>query len=157
MRSRSAWGRVTSPTTASTAQPPSSHATMPAASSRSRMKTTSSAVIIGSGESGTSRRVAGQPGRHESMGEWSGRVAFITGGSQGIGRAAAELLAAEGASVAVCGLEADVVVATVRDRKSTRLNSSHVEISYAVFCLKKKKKKKEKNKKKQENKNKNKK
>src|SRR5690349_23326616 len=25
------------------------------------------------------------------------------------------------------------------DRKSTRLNSSHVEISYAVFCLKKKK------------------
>src|SRR5690349_22896615 len=29
----------------------------------------------------------------------------------------------------------------VEDRKSTRLNSSHVEISYAVFCLKKKKKK----------------
>src|SRR5690554_7531517 len=29
------------------------------------------------------------------------------------------------------------------DRKSTRLNSSHVRISYAVFCLKKKKKKKE--------------
>src|SRR6266702_8988917 len=27
-----------------------------------------------------------------------------------------------------------------RDRKSTRLNSSHVAISYAVFCLKKKKK-----------------
>src|SRR5438874_5170288 len=27
---------------------------------------------------------------------------------------------------------------TRRDRKSTRLNSSHVEISYAVFCLKKK-------------------
>src|SRR5690349_23724138 len=32
-------------------------------------------------------------------------------------------------------------VARLRDRKSTRLNSSHVEISYAVFCLKKKKKK----------------
>src|SRR5437868_10158911 len=30
------------------------------------------------------------------------------------------------------------------DRKSTRLNSSHVSISYAVFCLKKKKKKKTK-------------
>src|SRR2546429_4552451 len=29
--------------------------------------------------------------------------------------------------------------ATVRDRKSTRLNSSHGYISYAVFCLKKKK------------------
>src|SRR5438876_6737983 len=32
-----------------------------------------------------------------------------------------------------------------QDRKSTRLNSSHPSISYAVFCLKKKKKKKEKN------------
>src|SRR6266540_5552444 len=31
-----------------------------------------------------------------------------------------------------------------RDRKSTRLNSSHITISYAVFCLKKKKKKPEK-------------
>src|SRR5438034_2241695 len=30
-----------------------------------------------------------------------------------------------------------------RDRKSTRLNSSHTVISYAVFCLKKKKKKKQ--------------
>src|SRR5690606_40024938 len=29
---------------------------------------------------------------------------------------------------------------TATDRKSTRLNSSHVKISYAVFCLKKKKK-----------------
>src|SRR5690606_41867831 len=31
-------------------------------------------------------------------------------------------------------------VGKTRDRKSTRLNSSHVKISYAVFCLKKKKK-----------------
>src|SRR5438034_3086053 len=39
------------------------------------------------------------------------------------------------------------------DRKSTRLNSSHTVISYAVFCLKKKKKiTKEKNKKKDNNK-----
>src|SRR5690349_22192429 len=30
------------------------------------------------------------------------------------------------------------LVDLLRDRKSTRLNSSHVEISYAVFCLKKK-------------------
>src|SRR5690606_41575720 len=30
------------------------------------------------------------------------------------------------------------VIALARDRKSTRLNSSHVKISYAVFCLKKK-------------------
>src|SRR5690606_40954737 len=31
------------------------------------------------------------------------------------------------------------VVGLAEDRKSTRLNSSHVKISYAVFCLKKKK------------------
>src|SRR3712207_8612495 len=31
-----------------------------------------------------------------------------------------------------------VVLAARRDRKSTRLNSSHANISYAVFCLKKK-------------------
>src|SRR5690349_22660943 len=31
-----------------------------------------------------------------------------------------------------------LVLVELRDRKSTRLNSSHVEISYAVFCLKKK-------------------
>src|SRR2546430_7470211 len=31
--------------------------------------------------------------------------------------------------------------AIARDRKSTRLNSSHSQISYAVFCLKKKKRK----------------
>src|SRR5207248_6050271 len=35
----------------------------------------------------------------------------------------------------------------LKDRKSTRLNSSHRTISYAVFCLKKKKKKNNKNKK----------
>src|SRR3712207_9541703 len=33
----------------------------------------------------------------------------------------------------------DGVARVVRDRKSTRLNSSHANISYAVFCLKKKK------------------
>src|SRR5438270_10111408 len=38
------------------------------------------------------------------------------------------------------------------DRKSTRLNSSHSQISYAVFCLKKKKKKNKKKKKKKKNK-----
>src|SRR2546426_7749662 len=34
----------------------------------------------------------------------------------------------------------DLLEAVERDRKSTRLNSSHLVISYAVFCLKKKKK-----------------
>src|SRR5690554_7098300 len=52
----------------------------------------------------------------------------------------------------ICGrshynMQAKVIVETPEefnswlDRKSTRLNSSHVRISYAVFCLKKKKKK----------------
>src|SRR5690606_41477334 len=42
----------------------------------------------------------------------------------------------------VLGLAAQIVgdrVGVGEDRKSTRLNSSHVKISYAVFCLKKKK------------------
>src|SRR2546430_10513314 len=40
----------------------------------------------------------------------------------------------------VClGAAPRLVVAPERDRKSTRLNSSHSQISYAVFCLQKKK------------------
>src|SRR3989442_10790088 len=44
----------------------------------------------------------------------------------------------EGEGIAVGHLPAAHVA--LGDRKSTRLNSSHVRISYAVFCLKKKKK-----------------
>src|SRR2546430_6657135 len=40
------------------------------------------------------------------------------------------------------GFDAAPRAEVARDRKSTRLNSSHSQISYAVFCLKKKKKKK---------------
>src|SRR5437773_7478513 len=36
--------------------------------------------------------------------------------------------------------DARAITEAARDRKSTRLNSSHITISYAVFCLKKKKK-----------------
>src|SRR5207245_5057030 len=39
------------------------------------------------------------------------------------------------------GLSAAELFSSAEDRKSTRLNSSHGSISYAVFCLKKKKKK----------------
>src|SRR5438067_13855668 len=48
------------------------------------------------------------------------------------------------ATFPLCERRADLVIASSSgktDRKSTRLNSSHVSISYAVFCLKKKKKK----------------
>src|SRR3712207_7203129 len=37
-------------------------------------------------------------------------------------------------------VEASPLISNAIDRKSTRLNSSHANISYAVFCLKKKKK-----------------
>src|SRR5689334_24651087 len=47
----------------------------------------------------------------------------------------------EGLFPVIFGHEGAGVVLEV-DRKSTRLNSSHSSISYAVFCLKKKKKKK---------------
>src|SRR5690606_40399423 len=60
-----------------------------------------------------------------------------------------ELLVGEGHRVGVTLVKAAVAewkrqrreVCVPLDRKSTRLNSSHVKISYAVFCLKKKKKK----------------
>src|SRR5687768_18296448 len=56
-----------------------------------------------------------------------------------------------GSKGAGCAARGDANKATAQqtaraaDRKSTRLNSSHGYISYAVFCLKKKKKKKKKN------------
>src|SRR5437667_2170021 len=43
------------------------------------------------------------------------------------------------APAAAPGAFAAELLARNRDRKSTRLNSSHITISYAVFCLKKKK------------------
>src|SRR5437773_1241654 len=55
------------------------------------------------------------------------------------------LLTARGEDVdRIVGLEigADDYLPKPLDRKSTRLNSSHITISYAVFCLKKKKKQK---------------
>src|SRR5436190_17157529 len=45
-------------------------------------------------------------------------------------------------TAAACRYQRSDVVWDQTDRKSTRLNSSHTVISYAVFCLKKKKKKK---------------
>src|SRR3712207_7231555 len=62
--------------------------------------------------------------------------------SAGRGAAADDVsLAVGGPHVPGPGVEADVAAGLQEgeDRKSTRLNSSHANISYAVFCLKKKK------------------
>src|SRR5438067_2590386 len=58
-------------------------------------------------------------------------VELVEGVLVGVGEVPAQLPA----RLQVCGYLPDS-----KDRKSTRLNSSHVSISYAVFCLKKKKK-----------------
>src|SRR2546430_8713638 len=50
-----------------------------------------------------------------------------------------KLVMANSVSPTVGGISA-TIGGVVADRKSTRLNSSHSQISYAVFCLKKKKK-----------------
>src|SRR5689334_24840229 len=48
-----------------------------------------------------------------------------------------------GCTVSTSGVESNTTSSPSSDRKSTRLNSSHSSISYAVFCLKKKNKEKE--------------
>src|SRR3712207_7385942 len=45
---------------------------------------------------------------------------------------------ATASDLVVLGVEVGAKTSTYADRKSTRLNSSHANISYAVFCLKKK-------------------
>src|SRR2546427_7798752 len=59
------------------------------------------------------------------------------GVGRGVGRGRVLDGAADGGAARVGQRDGDVGIA---DRKSTRLNSSHSQISYAVFCLKKKKK-----------------
>src|SRR5699024_12295408 len=49
-------------------------------------------------------------------------------------------LSSEGLVRKIHAIERGIAVNQPEDRKSTRLNSSHVSISYAVFCLKKKSK-----------------
>src|SRR5690606_41886349 len=84
-------------------------------------------------------RSVGYDGRHV-LGVWVGRP--DNGAVPGLtGYASAAPILFEGfakSGLAVTPLPR-APPGAVRDRKSTRLNSSHVKISYAVFCLKKKK------------------
>src|SRR5690606_41218496 len=72
----------------------------------------------------------------------NGLVFHRTGAQGPVGEAVANLpqLAqmSRAADVEIGGIQV-IEVGVIADRKSTRLNSSHVKISYAVFCLKKKK------------------
>src|SRR5207249_10281739 len=64
------------------------------------------------------------------------------GGSAALARALISAVTESGGEIRLQTTPRRILVKNGRDRKSTRLNSSHVSISYAVFCLKKKKKKK---------------
>src|SRR5690625_6673864 len=89
----------------------------------------------------------------ESFGTSSGRMSALMAGNidiAGTGAVSAIALMARGARQfyiigvpedfgRVEGLFVREDINSLEDRKSTRLNSSHVAISYAVFCLKKKK------------------
>src|SRR3712207_9235137 len=71
--------------------------------------------------------------RHDALPIW--RVHMVARRQGGVGRARRR----DRVEVAVTVPRRVDLDALVADRKSTRLNSSHANISYAVFCLKKKK------------------
>src|SRR5699024_2340688 len=79
---------------------------------------------------------------HDHLGEADGTGNDITVTSDGVYLVSASVLMAAGTAGTVVELAVyvnGVARNSLADRKSTRLNSSHVSISYAVFCLKKKK------------------
>src|SRR5690625_6307064 len=71
----------------------------------------------------------------EPLSGQAGPIALI---APGIGRCLTDQFKDPGSEIRPIYPEAGYLIPV--DRKSTRLNSSHVAISYAVFCLKKKKK-----------------
>src|SRR5437870_9039465 len=73
---------------------------------------------------------------HDALPIWSASLGGLGLRAEGCGQ-----LLAHSMRSGACFTRAFARRPTSSDRKSTRLNSSHVAISYAVFCLKKKKKK----------------
>src|SRR3712207_7800517 len=68
-------------------------------------------------------------------------VVDVSDGADGIGNEPIVVHIEQGARVSGSGCQVAryLMLVEAQDRKSTRLNSSHANISYAVFCLKKKK------------------
>src|SRR3712207_7956517 len=75
-------------------------------------------------------------GYHRDAGVW-----HVTVGSEGVldVTPVKPLVPSRAVMIAWNAAEPAGLIASAQDRKSTRLNSSHANISYAVFCLKKKK------------------
>src|SRR3712207_7754649 len=81
--------------------------------------------------SGVPQRLLAVPPCIDLVGEARAALRHLPGGAGGLARARSQ--------GEIAGTR-DAPDGHVLDRKSTRLNSSHANISYAVFCLKKKKK-----------------
>src|SRR2546427_5902048 len=77
---------------------------------------------------------------HDALPIWPDAARGLHGGGGHLLALEAGELARDAPVLAADDGERRAVVVLVEDRKSTRLNSSHSQISYAVFCLKKKKK-----------------
>src|SRR5438445_7982073 len=77
------------------------------------------------------------PGSSHCGGRQTRYATGCQGKSRGLSRQAQRIVQVRG----LLSLSTSNLNDTLRDRKSTRLNSSHANISYAVFCLKKKNKK----------------
>src|SRR5690606_40412382 len=82
-------------------------------------------------------RISGRPGARLVEPNPAGRVKH-SGRRNTPAKCTARLIFLIGELATQRGLDLDVQLPAGADRKSTRLNSSHVKISYAVFCLKKK-------------------
>src|SRR5690625_6423373 len=88
-------------------------------------------------ELGLSRaRQRSEPDRFE--GETIAFFQRVRGVYQELAASAPERYTLVDAGQPLAAVQEDITQVLVTDRKSTRLNSSHVAISYAVFCLKKK-------------------
>src|SRR5207249_6269377 len=74
---------------------------------------------------------------------WRAEHAVLAAGLQMVARKRVQDAGISKVGAEAVEVEAGLLRDLLQDRKSTRLNSSHVSISYAVFCLKKKKKKKD--------------